>query len=153
MKANFLVLSVADLLLMATTAATGLLVEDAAGYARHFALGVLTAMFTCFVHVVTFMYFVVQQKILDQAARAERIDRKFFEQVAAFKRRALRLSVTGMTAIIGAAALGGAIETGLPPSVHLVAAFAAVGIHLPVFAGQFGLLAKYREVFRQAFGE
>jgi hypothetical protein len=153
MKANFLVLALANLLLMATTTVTGLAVDGSAGYERHFYLGVLTALYTCFVHVVAFMYFVVQQKIVDQAARTEGLAGRYFELAGGFKMKALRLSAVGMATIILAGVLGGAIESGLPASVHFVAGFAAFGIHLVLFARQFSLIAEYRAVFREAFNE
>lgn len=153
MKANFLVLATANLLLMALTAVTGLIVDGSAGYTRHFYLGVLTALFTCFVHVVAFMYFVVQQKIVEQAARVGAVSGQLDERVAGFKSRALRLSAIGMVTIILASVLGGAIESGVPAMVHLVVAFATIGLHLALFMWQFGLIVEYREVFREAFNE
>ncbi|MFQ5503106.1 MAG: hypothetical protein ACE5EQ_12555, partial [Phycisphaerae bacterium] len=67
MKASYAILALSNLSLMAVTATVGLMVQGQAGFARHFLLGLLTGLFTCFVHVILFMYFVVQEKIVTQS--------------------------------------------------------------------------------------
>ena len=153
MKANFIILAVANQALLATAATTGLLVDGARGYTRHFYLGVLSALFTCFVHVLVFMYFVVQQKIMDQAVIAGEVIPAFRPRVASCKQRTLRLSAVGMVAIMVVSVLGAAIESGLASTIHMIAAYAVAGLHVVLFAMQYAILAEYRGIFREAFNE
>lgn len=153
MKASFLLFALSDLFLMATTAVTGMMVSGNTGYTRHFLLGVLTALFTCFVHIVLFMYFVVQKKIMEQAVANDGLDPSFAHRVQECKTRALRLSAVGMVTIVLTSLLGASIETGLPPKVHLIVAFSTIFINAFIFYFQFVLLDAYRTIFRAAFNE
>jgi hypothetical protein len=153
MKASFLLFAISNLLLMATTAVTGMLVSGSAGYPQHFMLGVLTAFFTCFVHIVLFMYFVVQQKIMEQAIANDNLDPSFGQRVQACKTRALRLSGVGMFSIILTSFFGAMIESGGAPELHFIAAFSTLFINAFLFYFQFALLDAYRTVFRAAFNE
>jgi len=153
MKPSFLLLAGANLLLMATTAVTGLLVLGADGYMRHFLLGMLTALFTGFVHIVFFMYFVVQQKIMDQAMVSEGLDTSFGERVQSCKSRALRLSATGMVTIVATSLLGASIESGVAPEIHLAVAFVTIFANAILFFLEYVLLDEYRSIFRAAFDE
>ncbi|MCA9254077.1 MAG: hypothetical protein KDA33_00500 [Phycisphaerales bacterium] len=153
MKASFLLFAVSNLLLMATTAVAGLLVSGSEGYLRHFLLGVLTALFTCFVHIVLFMYFVVQQKIMEQAVAQDGLDPSFAQRVQVCKSRALRLSAVGMASVVITSLLGATIESGVSPDIHLIAAFTTIFINAFLFYFQFALLDAYRTVFRAAFNE
>ncbi|MCB9856757.1 MAG: hypothetical protein H6818_13840 [Phycisphaerales bacterium] len=150
---SFILFAMADLLLMATTAVTGLLVMGSAGYTRHFLLGVLTAMFTCFVHIVLFMYFVVQQKIMAQAVVNDGLDPSFAHRAQECKSRALKLSAVGMLSVVLTSLLGATIESGVSPSVHLIAAFSTMFANACLFYFQFALLDAYRTVFQAAFDE
>lgn len=153
MKASFLLFALSNLLLMATTAVTGLMVSGSEGFDRHFLLGVLTALFTCFVHIVLFMYFVVQQKIMEQAVAQDGLDPSFSERVQQCKSRALKLSAVGMTTIVLTSLLGATIESGVAPEIHFVAAFATIFINAFVFYLEFSLLDAYRTIFHAAFNE
>lgn len=153
MKASFVLFAIANLMLMATTAVTGLLVIGSAGYLRHFLLGVLTALFTCFVHIVLFMYFVVQQKIMAQAVANDGLDPSFAHRVQVCKSRALKLSAVGMLSVVLTSLLGATIETGVSPSIHLIAAFTTLFANAFIFYFQFALIDAYRTVFRAAFDE
>lgn len=153
MKASFLLFAFADLFLMATTAVTGMMVSGSVGYPRHFMLGVLTAMFTCFVHIVLFMYFVVQQKIMEQSVANDGLDVSFAQRVQFCKSRALRLSAVGMFTIVLTSLLGASIESGVAPEVHFAAAFATMFVNAFLFYFQFSLLDAYRTIFHAAFNE
>ncbi len=153
MKASFLLFAISNLLLMATTALTGMLVSGSTGYSRHFLMGVLTAMFTCFVHIVLFMYFVVQQKIMQQAITNDHLDPSFGERVQTCKTRALRLSAAGILTIILTSMFGAMIESGGAPEIHFIAAFSTLFVNAFIFYFQFALLDAYRTVFHAAFDE
>lgn len=153
MKISYLIFAGADLLLLALTAVTGLIVEARTGYARHVLLGMLSGIFTCFVHIVFFMYFVVQLKIIGEAISHHGLDAAVAPRVLRLKSLALRWAAAGMGAIVLTAGLGAAIDTGVPPSVHMLAAFATLFIEAGVFFFQYALLDEYRGVFKEAFGE
>jgi len=154
MKASYLLLSISDLLLMVLTAGVGLMVGGHEGlFARHFLLGVLTALYTCFVHIVLFMYFVVQEKIVTQSILHHALDAAYSPRVQAIKGRALKLSALGIVSILVTVGLGAAIGIAAGPTAHLVAAFAALLVNAVVFYLQYVLIVEYGGVSRAAFGE
>ena len=111
MKASFALLAVCNVTLLALTAVMGLSVEGADGFARHFLLGLLAAFYACFVQVVVFMYFVVQEKVVRQSALSGGVAVAFHERMLAFKSRALRLSLAGIGSILITVGLGASIGT------------------------------------------
>jgi hypothetical protein len=153
MKSSYLLLASADLLLLGITAITGLLVSGAEGFARHFMLGVLSGLFTCFVHVVFFVYFIVQHKVFMQACLLGGLKRGHAERVSALKLRALGASMGGIVTILIVVALGAAIDVSGPPQVHMVAAFTAIAANGVVFLYQYTLLLRYGDVVGEAFPE
>ena len=157
MKASFILLSVADLALLLVTAYAGFCVRGTEFFLQHFLLGMLAGLFTCFVHVVFFMYFVVQEKIMKQALAAvgegESHLRNGASATQAIKSRAFRAAMLGICAILLTVALGAAIGILVGPQVHMVSAFVAVGVNLVVFFYQYGLLGQYAEIFSTAFPE
>jgi hypothetical protein len=153
MKSSFLLLVVADMLLLGLTAMTGLLISGTAGFSRHFLLGVLAALFTSFVHIVLFMYFVVQDKIMKQACLGGGLDRGFAARTEALKSRALRACVGGILSILVVVTFGAAVGIVAPPEAHLVAAFLGIAVNAGIFAYQYSLLLHYRDVFSHAFSE
>lgn len=153
MKSSYLILSLTNLTLMCITAVYGLLVQGAAGFERHFLLGVLTAMFTCFVHVVAFMYFVVQEKIIRQACLSDGLDVSFHERAVIFKSRAIRLSMVGISTILLASMLGAAVGIYLPAEVHLLAAFGAILVNAFLVMFQYALIDEYGRMAQNAFPE
>lgn len=150
---SFLLLAVANLLLLSLTAILGLMVSGTEGFTRHFLLGVLSGMFTCFVHIILFMYFVVQDKIMKQAHLHDGLAVVHVQETDAIKSRALRSSVAGFGSVLVTVALGAAIGILAPAEAHLVAAFATIGINGILFTYQYTLLVRYREVFARAFPE
>ncbi|MBK8267834.1 MAG: hypothetical protein IPK83_05830 [Planctomycetes bacterium] len=153
MKISFTLFAIVDLLLLALTAAMGLLVDAQQGYTRHVLLGVLAALFTCFVHVVLFMYFVVQDKIITQSIQHHDLDAAFSHRIRRMKSVALRWSMCGIAAILLTAALGASIDTGISIGLHQVAAFSAMIIEAIAFYFQLVLLGDYQDLFKDAFGE
>lgn len=153
MRASFILLAVTCLCVMGLTAIVGLSVHSLEHFQKHFLLGVLTAMFTCFVHVVLFMYFVVQDKIIRQAILHDHLSAGFAVRVAALKSRALRWSMIGIGAMLLTVGLGAAIGVLVEPGLHLVAAFTAIGVNALAFLFQHDLVCRYAALFREAFGE
>jgi len=153
MKPSFVMLAVADLLLLGLTAVTGLMVSGTEGFSRHFLLGGLAGLFTCFVHVVFFVYFVVQHKVVTQACLLDGIDRGFVLRISALKLRALGASMGGIVSILVVIALGAAIDILVPPQAHLCAAFAAIAVNGAMFVYEYTLLLRYGDIFAEAFPE
>jgi len=154
-KTAFLILAGANLILMGTTAVFGLLVtpEGEVAFTRHFLLGLTTGLFTCFVHVVTFMYFVVCEKILRQSVLSDQLPVAHVEKAVRLKSRALRASMGGVGLILLTVMLGGAALARFDPIYHFVAAFATIFASLGLFGYQFVLIDESRTDFEAAFGE
>lgn len=153
MKANYALLAAANLTLMAVTAVVGLIVDGRDGFARHFLLGVMTGLFTCFVHVVLFMYFVVQEKIVTQSILQHDLDAVYSAKVQGMKSRALHLSAIGIFAVLLASGLGAAIGIYVGSTPHLFAAFACMFVNAVLFVFQYALIVEYGDMFRTAFNE
>ena len=153
MKASFILFALTNLALLGLTAVMGLQVEGRTGYARHVMLGVLSGLFTCFVHVVYYMYFVVQEKIMAQSILHHGLAPSHGERVRRMKSAAFRWSMGGVLTILLVSGLGAGIEAGVSPRVHMAAGFLAMFIEAGVFFGQFVLLDDYQGVFKAAFDE
>ncbi|MFQ5430737.1 MAG: hypothetical protein ACE5E1_10540 [Phycisphaerae bacterium] len=153
MRASYALLAASDVLLMVLTAAVGLMVRGQEGFGRHFLLGVLTAMFTSLIHVIFFMYFVVQNKIATQAILQGDVDAALAPRVQGLKARALRSGMVGIGTLLLAVILGALVGQGVQPEAHLVAAFAAMFFNAAVFFYQYTLLVEYADLARAAFGE
>lgn len=138
---------------MGLTAVLGLLVQGEEGFVRHFLLGLLSAFFACFVQVVVFMYFVVQEKIVRQSALSGDVKVGFHQRVQVFKSRALRLSMAGIGSILVTAALGASIGICVGSTAHLIAAFAAIGVNGVAAVFHYSLLHEYRGEAQREFGE
>lgn len=131
----------------------GLLVEGAEGFARHFLLGLLAAFYACFVQVVVFMYFVVQEKVVRQSALAGDVAATFHERIVGFKSRALRLSLASIGSILATVGLGAGIGIFVSPTAHLVAAFSALGINGWTAILHYALVDEYQREARGQFGD
>lgn len=153
MKASFLLLAAAALSLMTLTAVVGLTVDGTDGFVRHFLLGVMTVLFTCFVHVLAYGFFVVQTKIARQAVETFGSSAGLAEDVLALKHRVMRLSGAGIAAILATVFLGAAVETHVPSSIHMVAAIGTIALTAVVFSRQFTLIQQCGWTFHRAFGE
>lgn len=153
MKPSFLILAGADLILLVATAVLGLQVRGTERFLQHFLLGLLAGLYTCFVHVVFFMYFVIQGKIMKQGAVAGGVESSLLDRTDSLKSRALRSSMLGICAILLTVGLGAAIGILVPAEVHLVAAFVALGLNAAIFAYQYTLLGEYAVIFTAAFPE
>ncbi len=153
MKPSYALLASANLLLLALTAACGFLVDGQSGWPRHFLLGVLSGLFTCFVHVIFFTYFMVQEKIFAQAILHHDLDPSHHARVRAHKLRALLLSLAGILTILATSGLGAAVGIYVPTAVHSAAALAGMATSAVVFYAQYALLGEHRGLFRDAFGE
>ncbi len=152
MKANFLILALGNLVVMCVTAVVGLSADGGDLRDRHVLLGLVTGLYTCLVHVITFMYFSVSGNIVKQAVGAGQVDAGLHDRVIGLKRRALRASATGIVAIVAVVFLGGATVAALASWIHMLAAFAAIGLNGAMFAWQYSRILQNRSLFDEAFG-
>lgn len=153
MKASFTLLAIVDLLILGLTAMVGLQVRGDELFAKHVLLGVLAAIFTCFLHIVAFMYFVVQEKIARQAVQFVGTDPSFHAAVIGFRGRMLRLAISGIGSIICVVALGAAVDIDLPSTPHLLAAFLSILLNAWICYRQLIVIAEYAVVRREFLGE
>lgn len=155
MRKSFVILALAALLVLGTTFALGMSItaDDAAGHTRHTLMGILAGLFTCFVHVVTFMYFVVCEKIVRQSVLSGQLAAEHFEKAAALKGRALKMSMMGIGLILLTTLLGGAAIAQYDKRYHLVSAIVTLAGTAFVFIRQFVLIDEGGRNFEQAFAE
>jgi heme A synthase len=147
-KASFRLLATADVLLLCLTAAMGTTVVGTHHDARHVLLGVMAALFTCFVHVIAFVYFMVQDKIIKQSILLYGLDASYAAPVDRQKARVLKLAMIGIASMIVTTALGAAES-----DVHFWAALTSVVLNAVLFVRQDGVIREYGVLFRRAMGE
>lgn len=147
MRLIFAILALTDLLLLGVTAVVGLMVEHDRWFFQHFALGVLSGIYTCFVHVVAFTYFVVVLKIVRQAVLDGSAPAAVAEEFARDKSLALRFAMVAVLATLITVGLGALVTEpsyaaawGVSTGWHLIAAFGFVGINLIAFAAHFAAI-------------
>lgn len=139
-------------MLLCLTAAMGTTVTGAQNFARHFLLGILAALFTCFVHVLVFVYFMVQDKIVKQSILHHGLDVSFAAIVDRLKARALKLAMLGVASMILTTALGAADGTATASGAHFYAALGAIVLNAILFARQDAVIRENGELFMRAFG-
>lgn len=151
MKSAFLILAGADVLLLGVTALAGFSVAGSEGFSRHFLLGLLAVLYTIFVHLVVFVYFMVSVRVVCQAIEQGAAQATGAATIQAGKSRAFRLVMTGVLYGIATAALGGLVTEpgqaaawGLSTGWHQFAGMGMLPLNLLLFAGE------YREIGRNA---
>lgn len=117
--------------------------SDAAAVERHIALAVFALLLSCLIQVVVFTYFTVTGKMIAQAVHLGGLG---FEPVTLSKERKRRITRL-MAALIGAVVVltaTGALHWRGDHSGpwHLATAMLAIGIHVYVYFGEFGLIAE-----------
>jgi len=153
MRASFLIFVTFNLLIMAVTFVLGMSVtpEGQDAFTRHSLMGLLTGLFTCFVHVVVFMYFVVCEKIVRQSVLTGQIGVEHADRAQRLKRRGLRASMAGIGLMLLTTLLGGAAVAGYDARYHFASAILTVGATLAVFARQYTLIDEGGRNFDEAF--
>jgi hypothetical protein len=152
MKPSFLILAGTNALLMVITFVVGLTVtgtpEDGGAYlnayGRHFVLGLMTMLFTCLLHVITFTYFVVFSRMARDAVATAGMDESNLLRIAALRGACARWLLLGvgsilLTGIFGALAAGG---WALDPMWHLVIAAGALAANGASWVGEYALIGR-----------
>jgi hypothetical protein len=153
MQLSFILLTVANTLLLVLTVCTGLGVEGRDGFSRHFLLGILAAFFTCFVHIVAFVYFIVQDKIVKQSILLNGLDAAYAGEVDRHKFRVLVASLAGISCTLVVAILGASGGVTRVGSWHAIGGYILPALNLVFAIRQYREIGSYRLMFRRAFGE
>lgn len=162
MRLSFLILAVTDWLLMAVTVSLGLFVGGALGTSlqsdglvvRHFLLALGTMLFTCFVHVLTFTYFVVFSRMAKEAAEHARQRPADYVIVADLKRRAARWLLLGVGSVILAGATGPLVAGAGSTSLiwHMCLGLAALAANTIAFAAEYALIRRNTQLTDELYG-
>ena len=153
MKLSFILLVFANTALLALTGWTGHQVDGNAGFSRHFLLGILAAFFTCFVHIVAFVYFIVQDKIVKQSVRLDGLDAGYAVRVDRHKFRVLTASLGGIALVLVVSILGASDEMSSRASWHGIGGYGLPLVNLLFAWRQYREIVAYGRMFHEAFGE
>ena len=117
MKNAFLGLAVADLLVLTAAAVLGWITDGKQRlFALHFGMGLFGAIYTVFIHVVAYVYFIVCGKIVSEAVERAGLDPALDERAGVLKARTFRFALLGIVTIIATAILGARIAAvGISP--------------------------------------
>ncbi len=117
MKNAFLGLAVADLLVLTAAAVLGWVTDGKQRlFALHFGMGLFAAIYTVFMHVVAYVYFIVCGKIVAEAVERAGLDPALDDRAGVLKTRTFRFALLGIVTIIATAILGARIAAvGLSP--------------------------------------
>lgn len=109
----FLGLAVADLVFLAVWFVQGQGVDgDPLRAQRHQVGGLLVAILTCFVHAVTFVYFLGTGLAVKEARRNWGIDAAYVRRTRRFKLEVYPIAMVAIASIVTASVLGGAVRAG-----------------------------------------
>ncbi len=134
MKQAFLGLALADLILLTTAAALGWITNGSERlFVFHFGLGLFTTIYTVFMHMVVYVYFIVCGKIVGEAVERADLDHSLEKRAATLKTRTFRFALLGILTAIATAILGARIASvGIGPEGDPDAArrAAALTVHM-----------------------
>jgi amino acid transporter len=107
-----LVLACLDGIFFAVTAALGITLSGSGSILRHNSLGLLTAMFTCFLHVLVLFYFIGTGKDIREAVEADpELRSRFVPWTRAQKRRVFPRATLSILLTIVATLMGGEVHS------------------------------------------
>ncbi len=117
MKQAFLGLALADVILLIAVAALGWITNGSERlFVFHFGLGLFTTIYTVFMHMVAYVYFIVCGKIVGEAVERAALDQRLQERAQALKTRTFRFALLGILTAITTAILGARIASvGISP--------------------------------------
>ena len=153
MRNSFIILAIAAILVLGATFILGMSVtpDDAAAHTRHTLMGILAGLFTCFVHIVAFMYFVVCEKIVRQSVLSGQLAAEHFDKAQRLKGRAIKASMLGIGLMLLTTLLGGAAIAQYDKRWHFASAIVTLAGTLAVLTRQFVLIDEGAGNFEQAF--
>ncbi len=158
MRLIFVILAGGDLLLICVTAVVGLLVQGQEHYFQHFVLGLLSALYTCFVHVVAFMTFVVSMRITQEAIAAGRADARLARDLQVCKSRTLFMVLIAIGWTLATAVLGAIVTEprqaaawGVSTNWHFAAGIGMAPVNLVIFVREYLEIRRGVGLFDEAF--
>lgn len=158
MRLIFIILAGGDLLLICVTAVVGLLVQGQEHYFQHFMLGLLASLYTCFVHVVAFMTFVVSMRITQEAIAAGRTDARLAKELQRCKSRTLVMAMLAIGWTLATAALGAIVTEpkqaaawGVSTNWHFAMGIGMAPINLVIFVREYLEISRGVHLFDGAF--
>ena len=147
---------------IAATALMGLTLNDSASIYRHYLAGMLTAMMTCFIHVLVLFYLIGTGKdIRDAVEDHPDLKERYFPWTRAQKRRVFPAACFAIALIVVAALMGGEIHSRILAAgggeafpirtltgwwVHLLFVLLAIGVTGYAFAAEVGAVKENRRV-------
>ncbi len=132
----FLGLAIADALFLGFWLYSGFQVNGDPDLAqRHQIGGLLVCILTCFVHAVTFVYFLGTGLAVKEARKNWGISLDYVRHTRAYKLKAYPVAMIAIAFTIAAGILGGAVRSGdSSPMVHRSLALLAMGVSFLAFA-------------------
>lgn len=158
MKTTFVILAAGDLLLLSVTFVVGLMVAGQQFFPQHFMLGLLSALYTFFVHVIAYTYFTVSWRVVRQAAAERSLDPAIPAAVLREKSRVFTCAMLAIACTLCTAALGALVTEsshaaawGVSARWHLLAAFTTLAMNTVAFCLQFASIDRNASLFEQHF--
>jgi len=101
-----------DTVLVGLTASLGVALDGREAMMRHFVMGLATAMFTCFIHVLVLFYLIGTGKdIRDAVADDPELNERYLPWTRAQKRRAFPPACLAIALVIVATLMGGEVHS------------------------------------------
>jgi hypothetical protein len=128
-------LATADVLVLGATAVVGWMAQGGRLFALHFPLGLFGAIYTVFMHMVVYIYFIVCGKIVGEAVERAGLDQELAARSMRLKLVTFRFALLAMGAAILTAILGAriaAVSVGADGQADAQRHEAAVMLHMVV---------------------
>jgi hypothetical protein len=108
---------------------------------RHVNVGLFSTLVNLLAHSMTMFYLVGKGRAVKDAAAERGLPARYAAEIARLRRPVFRLATLAMTITMITAILGASVDVRvLPPIVHALLAYAAIGLNLWAFAVEMGAL-------------
>ena len=123
------------------TTVTGIGAASDAALFRHVSFGLFSTLLNLLAHSMTMFYLVGKGKAVREAAAEGGLSARYAAEIARLRRPVFRVGTLAMALTMATAILGASVDTRvLPPLVHGLLAYAAVGVNLRAFGIEIGAL-------------
>jgi hypothetical protein len=142
MKAAFAAFAITLTVLMVVTTIVGVQVRGDHWFAQHFALGLMTTLFTCLCHCVVLAYFMATGKMMRLAVEDARLDAALDVRARSLKLKAYATLMPGILLALLAAFSGGwATVDPARAKTHLMVVILSIATQLAAFLREYVLIA------------
>ena len=142
MKAAFAAFTITITVLMIVTTIIGAQVRGEVWFAQHFALGLMTTLFTCLCHCVVLAYFMATGKMMRLAIEDAHLDAALDGRAHALKVKAYAVLMPAIVIALLAAFSGGwATLDQSRAETHLMAVILSIATQLAAFFREYVLIA------------